>query len=195
MVGNWFVSQSYTGPSPIEVCIENCYFDSQIAGFDHESWGLSTRELTSRLPNGFDTEKWTKESGKYPVLYTGMGSQARELSSLPLILRDVDDSSKVKVEFSFASSPNVTWELDFDEETGETAAETKALKITGNKVVVKDQYSNSIINAVTADNWGIDESIFIRLCRCAFPCGRCSDGGHLSCEGNRHAWHKLPEHR
>ena len=72
-----------------------------------------------------------------------------------LILRDVDDSSKVKVEFSFASSPNVTWELDFDEETGETAAETKALKITGNKVVVKDQYSNSIINAVTADNWGI----------------------------------------
>ncbi len=155
VVGNWFVSQSYTGPSPIEVCIENCYFDSQIAGFDHESWGLSTRELTSRLPNGFDTEKWTKESGKYPVLYTGMGSQARELSSLPLILRDVDDSSKVKVEFSFASSPNVTWELDFDEETGETAAETKALKITGNKVVVKDQYSNSIINAVTADNWGI----------------------------------------
>ncbi len=155
VVGNWFVSQSYTGPSPIEVCIENCYFDSQIAGFDHESWGLSTRELTSRLPNGFDTEKWTKESGKYPVLYTGKGSQARELSSLPLILRDVDDSSKVKVEFSFASSPNVTWELDFDEETGETAAETKALKITGNKVVVKDQYSNSIINAVTADNWGI----------------------------------------
>ncbi len=45
--------------------------------------GLSTRELTSRLPNGFDTEKWTKESGKYPVLYTGKGSQARELSSLP----------------------------------------------------------------------------------------------------------------
>ncbi len=155
LVGNWFLSSSYVGEGPVERCISNCYFDNQIMGFDHEEWGLSTRELTSRLPSGFDSSKWTLESGRYPVLATGKGSQAREISSLPLVLRDVDNSEKVKVSFDVTPSSNVSWALNFDEEAQESATETKALRMQGTKVIVKDQYSNSVINASTADNWSI----------------------------------------
>ncbi len=155
IVGSWFLSSSYSGPGPVEVCIQNCYFDNQIMSFDYEGWGLTTKELTSRLPAGFDSSKWTLESGKYPVLATGKGSQAREMSSLPLVLREADNCQKVKVSFDITPSSNVAWALNFDEEAGESANETKALRMQGNKVVVKDQYANSIITASTADNWGI----------------------------------------
>lgn len=155
VVGNWFISASYSGLGPVERCIENCYFDQQIAGFEHESWGLSTRELTSRMPQGFESSKWTKESGKYPVLLAGKATQAREISAAPLTLRDIDNSDKVKVSFDITPSSNVAWALNFDEEAGESSTETKALRMQGNKVVVKDQYANSIITASTADNWGI----------------------------------------
>ncbi|MDE7115047.1 MAG: hypothetical protein K2O56_01305, partial [Muribaculaceae bacterium] len=53
IVGGWFESTSYSGPDPVERCINNCYFDNQILGFDYEGYGLSTREMTSRLPSGF----------------------------------------------------------------------------------------------------------------------------------------------
>ncbi|MDE7116079.1 MAG: hypothetical protein K2O56_06615, partial [Muribaculaceae bacterium] len=111
--------------------------------------------MTSRLPSGFDSSKWTLESGRYPVLATGKGSQTREMSSLPLVLRATDNCDKVKVSFDITPSSNVSWALNFDEEAGESATETKALRVQGNKVMVKDVYANSIVTASTADNWGI----------------------------------------
>ncbi len=155
IVGNFHLSSSYVGPGPLERCIENCYFDNQVMGFDHPDYGKSTREFISALPSGFDSKVWKSESGKYPVLATGTGTQTQEISSLPLLMREVDNSAKVREEVGLTQSSNVTWALNFDEEAGETATETKALRVQGNKVIVKDQYSNSVITASTADNWGI----------------------------------------
>lgn len=149
IVGNFHLSSSYVGPGPLERCIENCYFDNQVMGFDHPDYGKSTREFISALPSGFDSKVWKSESGKYPVLATGTGTQTQEISSLPLLMREVDNSAKVREEVGLTQSSNVTWALNFDEEAGETATETKALRVQGNKVIVKDQYSNSVITAST----------------------------------------------
>ena len=72
-----------------------------------------------------------------------------------MTLRAKDNCEKVKISFEVASSPNVSWALSHNEEAGETAAETEALKMQGNTFIVKNQYANAIVNAASADNWSI----------------------------------------
>lgn len=153
--GDQFVSSSYKGPSPEEVCIKNCYFDAQIQGQKHPVYGKTTRELTSALPEGFDSSVWTMQAGSYPMLKVGTGTATQALSVAPLTLRPNDNSNKVKVEFDIAASQQVGWTLSYDAEAGETATETGALKINGNKVVVKDKYDVSVVQALSSDNWGL----------------------------------------
>ncbi len=154
--GGVFVSSSYSGPNAEEICFKNCYFDSQILGMDNETYGLPTRSFTAALPAGFSQDVWKQQAGMYPVLATtGTGTQAQELSAYPLTLRVNDNSGKVKVEFEVTSSANVNWTLSHNAEAGETETETSALKLDGNKIIVKDQYANAVVNATTADNWGI----------------------------------------
>ncbi len=155
LIGNTFQTSSYMGPTPIENCVKNCYFDSQINGLESE-FGLSTRELTSALPKDFDASIWNLEKGKYPTLKNvGVGTQAAELGSVPLMLRENNNAAKVMVDFEVVASNNVDWELSFDAESGESAKETNALRREGNKYVVKDQYSNSLVLASSKDNWGM----------------------------------------
>ena len=153
--GSSFISTSYKGESPEEKCIRNCYYDTQIMGMNHDLYGKTTRELTSALPAGFDSSVWTSKTGSYPVLATGAGTVTQDLSAAPLTLRALDNSNKVKVEFDVAASRNVGWALSYDEEAGETATETAALKLNGNKVTVKDKYSVSVVQAMSSDNWGL----------------------------------------
>lgn len=153
--GNYFITSSFQGPTPEEACIKNCYYDSQILGMKHEQYGRTTRELTSALPTGFDASVWSSKAGSYPVLATGAGTQAQELSAAPLTLRAIDNSNKVKVEFEVAPSQNVGWELSYNPEAGESATETSALKMNGAKVTVKDKYSMSVVQAKSADQWGL----------------------------------------
>lgn len=155
IIGSTFTSTSYSGPSPIELCISNCYFDNQVMGYDDGLWGRKTAELTSALPEGFDSSKWTSTAGRYPVLATGKGSQAQELSILPIVLRDNDNSTKVKVDFKVPASANATWALNYDAGSQETATETAALKLDGETVTIKDKYSNSALNVSSTDSWTI----------------------------------------
>lgn len=153
--GYQFISNSYKGDSPDKQCLFNVMFDQQLNGFRDERFGKDTRELTGKLPAGFDASIWSVEAGKYPVLKTFAGIQAQELASSPVMLREADNANKVKVEFDLTASTNVNWELGHDTEQGETATETKALRREGNKVVVKDKYANATVQALTADNWAI----------------------------------------
>lgn len=154
--GKQFTSTVYTASTPEEECIFNCLFDQQLNGFKHEKYGRDTKELAGKLPTGFTTSAWSVETGKYPVLKNcGTDTQAQELASAPVLLRDIDNAAKVKVKFDFSASTNVSWELDYDPDNGETATETKALRRDGNTVYVKDVYSNSVVQALTADNWSI----------------------------------------
>lgn len=154
--GHTFLLTSYQGPSPEEVCFDNCFFDMQVQGAEDEKYGLSTREMTGKLPSGFDSNIWKAEGGRYPVLASvGTGTPAQELSAAPLTLRENDNSNKVKVEFSILPSSNVEWTLSHDAEAGESATETAALRMKGSKVLVKDRYANSIITAATPDGAGM----------------------------------------
>lgn len=155
LVGSTFLSTSYAGPGPMEVCISECYYDKQIMGLEHIIWGKSTSELTSALPKGFDASVWSITAGRYPVLATGKGTQAQTVSATPLVLRADDNSTKVKVSFQVPATGNATWALNYDEAAQETATETQALRMSGETVTVKDKYSNSIVNLSSADSWSI----------------------------------------
>ena len=154
--GNRFVTATWTGDLPEDVCISDCYYDGQINSLQHEKYSMKTADLTGALPSTFDSSVWEVEAGKYPVLKnTGIGSHARELSAAALTLRPNDNAEKVKVGFALSSSANTSWMLNFDAEAGETATETSALKMDGSAVTVKDKYANSVIEALTADGWGL----------------------------------------
>ena len=154
--GDTFISTSYSGLTPEEACLKDTYFDSQVAGFEHPLYGKTTRELTSALPASFDSSVWTFAAGSYPVLAnTGAGSQAREISAMPLTLRANDNTTKVKEYFEVAPAEHTTWALAFDAEAGETATETASLRMEGSKVIVKDKYDNAVVNATTADGWSL----------------------------------------
>lgn len=154
--GGVFVSSSYTGPTPEERCFFNTYFDQQVSGLEHPRYGLTTAQFTAALPEGFSSEVWKQDPGMYPVLKNvGAESQAQSLSSAPLVMREKDNSSKVKVRFQITPAKDVKWELNHDEEAGETPTETKALRMDGNTVTVKDQYANAVVKASTADGWGV----------------------------------------
>lgn len=154
--GGSFTSTSYTGPGPEDMCIKNCYADSQMLGLEYEKFNRPTRTMVAALPEGFDSAIWEITPGSYPVLKnTGAGTQAQELSSKPLTLRANDNSNKVKVEFEVAPSTNVAWQLSHDASAGESATETKALRMEGSKVYVKDQYANSVVVASSANSWGM----------------------------------------
>lgn len=153
--GMSWTSNGYSGPSPEEMCISNCYYDKQILGFDDPQYGLTTREFTSALPKDFDPAIWIFNAGRYPTLLgVAESAQTAELASLPLVLRDNDNVQKVKVTFRVTPGDNVSWELGHDAEAGETATETGALKMDGNTVTVKNQYANSVVQATTAEGWG-----------------------------------------
>lgn len=157
LYGTTLFYNSYTGVGPIEACLGNDnVFDQQILGMSHEDWGRSTAEMLGKLPEGFSSSVWKAEAGKYPVLANvGAGTQAQEISAMPLVLRDNDNTGKVKVSFQVSPTKNVDWALDFDAEKGESATETAALKMDGANVTVKDQYANAIVTAQSKDGWGL----------------------------------------
>lgn len=155
LIGATFVTTSYTASHPYDDCVSNCFFDNQIMGCEYDGWSKTTAQLTAGLPEGFDSEVWAHESGKYPSLKVFAGTQAQEIAALPVVLRNGDDCNKVKVDFTVTPSTNVAWALNYDETAGESATETAALRMEGNRVVVKDKYFNSTINASTADGWSI----------------------------------------
>lgn len=154
--GKTFVSTIYSGPSPDEVGLINCYYDSQINSFTNPRFGRTTAELTGSLPESFDASVWTAEQGRYPMLKnTGAASQARELSSVAVLLRATDNSQKVKVGFDLSKTNNTDWELSHNEEAGETATETAALKMEGTHVTVKDKYASAVVEALSNDGWSV----------------------------------------
>ncbi len=155
LFGDTFLSSGFKGPKPYEVTFKNCWYDSQVLGMSYPEWSKTTAQLTSGLPEGWDSKGWKITEGLYPVLTASAASQAQALSAAPLVMRDNDDCIKVKVSFKVVPADNVTWALDYDAEAGETPTETAALKMNGNEVTIKDQYANALVTATSADGWGL----------------------------------------
>lgn len=152
LYGSTYTSQSWTGESPEDACFKNCYFDKQISFYPDEKYGRLTKFFTSgSLPEGFSSEIWTSQSGKYPVLTFAKASFASQLASVALDLDDNNSASKVKKEFGFSTSSDITWKVV----DGSTQTEDgKALKIINNKFCVKDIYAVASVCALSSDGWG-----------------------------------------
>ena len=128
---------------------QNCYYDHQVTGSKKQPGALSTAELISAdgLP-GFDSDIWSFSEGYYPSLKGLNESQAASLSVSPMVLSSGDFIGNVKKSFIVMPGNNFSWKLY---EGGAFVDETAGLKIEGNNVIVKNEYSSQLLCAYNAD--------------------------------------------
>lgn len=149
--GIWGATFTYSGFDPIPETFSDCWFDQQINGIADETFGKPTDFLTSgQLPANFSSTTWTAQSGRYPVLKTHASTQASGLASSAMILTDGENVSKVKKSFTLSAPEGIVWKL-LNAQTSSYTDETASLKITGNKVTIKDSYATEVLSAITPD--------------------------------------------
>ena len=151
MFGTTYYYTNWTGEDPDKICFKNCYYDKQVNTVGEDFYGRPTSFFTNGLPEGFSADVWEAKPGYYPTLKSvGAGTQAQTLASAPLLLRDGQTASKVKVGFSVTPADNITWAL-----YGATDNETDALQMSGNDVTVKSIYAASQVQATSADGMSL----------------------------------------
>lgn len=110
----------------------HCYFDVQITPATAiEGTALSTRELTTSLPEGFTSDVWTAQQGLYPQLTALAQTDASRLAAAPLILAEGQNSAKVKTGFTVSTTGGVKWSIYKD---GQLTTSDAALTIDGDTV-------------------------------------------------------------
>lgn len=99
--------------TPDKVSYQNCYYDSQVAGYGSQVGPKTTAELTSGTPlEGFDaTDTWIFTEGLYPRLRASAESSAAKLCATPYLLADGDVHNKVNNDFTVSAANGVTWTL------------------------------------------------------------------------------------
>lgn len=150
--GDTFISSSWTGAHPEDVCFKNSYYDSQIQTSGEDKYGRDTRWFVSgTLPQGLDAAVWTAAQGKYPALKALGGTQVADLAVTPLILREGDTAGKVKVGLDVTASDNLEWFISYGEEL---STDTDALSLQNNHFTVKNLYAVVTVLGTTRDGQG-----------------------------------------
>ena len=140
--------ESY-GINPAPDMFKNCWFDTQMNGLKNQQFGKPTSFFTSgQLPEGFDSQTWKAEAGYYPVLLSSENAVPTAVAKSSLQLSNGETIKKVKSESTLNAPAGVTWKLYSSEGYVD---ETPGLKISGNKVSVKDQYSTELLVAMASD--------------------------------------------
>ncbi len=149
LYGDTFISGSWTGAHPEDVCFSNSYYDAQIQTVREDKYGRDTRWFISgTLPQGLDASVWTAAQGRYPSLKALAGTQAADLAITPLILREGDTASKIKVGFDVTANNNLDWLIYYNDKL---ATDTEALKLENNHFTVKQLYANVTIQGLAKD--------------------------------------------
>lgn len=144
---------TYNDYDPAPDMFLNSYFDFQTVGFKSDRFGKPSSYFTSgQLPEGFKSGVWTSTTGRYPALAAIGNNDAAKLASASVAFGEGETVKKVKTELTLNSDASITWKLyngeSFVDETG-------SLKITGNKVSIKDQYASDILAAMDLVNGNI----------------------------------------
>ena len=131
-------------PDPLAGCIVNCLNDYQVTGLRDDTFNTATSRLTSgQLPQGFSSDSWKAEAGRYPVLKT-MPEDVAALAAANVLLVEPETTNKVKKQMTIHADQTVKWELYSD---AGYVQETAGLKINGDKLEIKDTYSNEVLCA------------------------------------------------
>ena len=131
-------------PDPIDDCFTNCYNDYQATGLRHDQFNITTAELASgTLPEGFSSDAWKLEAGRYPVLKS-MPAKAAAIAGANLLLAGTETTNKVKHAMTARGDASVKWQIY----SGDSyAQESTGLRINGSSIEIKDTYSTEIISA------------------------------------------------
>ena len=136
-------------PDPLAGCLVGCYNDYQATGLRDDALNASTATLTSgQLPQGFSSDSWKAESGRYPVLKS-MPAKVAALAAANVLLSGSETTNKVKKPMTINSDPAVSWALYSD---GSYVQESAGLRINGNTLEIKDTYSNEVLCARTDES-------------------------------------------
>lgn len=151
VMGKTYALASHPELDPVAECIFNCAFDKQATGLKSEMWGKpSSYFLSGSLPQGYSAGVWDAAQGFYPTLKSINDNAISRLSAAAMIFADGETTRKVKLPFTLSAGQNVTWAV-YDQDAGTFGTETPGLKINGNTVTVKDQYSNEILVCMTGN--------------------------------------------
>ncbi len=147
------VSEFSTHPEldPVAECIVNCAFDKQATGLKSRMWGKpSSTFLSGTLPAGYSSDVWEARQGFYPTL-KGIGDNAVErMSAAAMLFSNGESANKVKLPLSLSAGQDVQWAV-YDQEAGTFGTESPGLKMDGNTLTVKNQYSNEIVVCMTGN--------------------------------------------
>lgn len=92
------------------ITVNNCYFDTQAAGFGHAAYGKKTADLTSGAAiDGFSTDVWNFTAGLYPRLKANDTTDIAYVAASPVVLDADDNVNLVKKDFTYSTANGVTY--------------------------------------------------------------------------------------
>ncbi|RKN82024.1 chitobiase/beta-hexosaminidase C-terminal domain-containing protein [Paenibacillus ginsengarvi] len=130
------------GQKAAEAVITNSYYNKQALKADVAYYGadgkkaiaessgaagLTAKQLTQGLPQGFDNGIWEAYEGYYPALKAFGRSNASKLSTAAVILNEKDWMSRVGTSFTLTSDASLQWQAD----AGATLTRSAAGVLTG----------------------------------------------------------------
>lgn len=124
--------------------VSNVYFDTQMAGFTHATYGKTTAELTAATaPAGLDGAAWTVTEGLYPRVKSIDTLDAAVVAAAPVTLAKSDNVNMVKNNFTYATANDVTWRGVYQSKYSTTGGYAYTFK-DGTGVLNYKQYTDTI---------------------------------------------------